>query len=239
MLQLYGARSKHLLRKMSREVAKDGVVRIPKSVFESKPPAPAPAPIAAASSSASAAPRAVTTVVRLDGTTEEVIVGAPPNNPNFAPRQTVWAGKVVTNDKLQVKLKFYERKGLALTPELLAKKAELEAAELAEVAAQAKRAAKFGMATNGNKGGKGKGKGKVPASSGAFARLGATEGAAAEQPAAAAVAAPPKAAPETSAWYKNRPKGGVKVLGGTEGAITGNKRGAEDAPSDAQKAAKM
>ena len=42
------------------------------------------------------------------------------------------------------------------------------------------------------------------------------------------VEAPPKADAETSSWYKNRPKGGVKVLGGSEGALTGGKRSRED-----------
>ena len=40
---------------------------------------------------------------------------------------------------------------------------------------------------------------------------------------------PPKAPPEVQAWIKNRPKGGVKVLSGTEGSL--GKRPAEgDAP---------
>ena len=58
---------------------------------------------------------------RLDGRVDEVVVGLPPNNPAFAPRKAHPGGKIVTNDKLEVKLKFYERKGMALTPELLAK----------------------------------------------------------------------------------------------------------------------
>ena len=112
------------------EVAKDGVVRIPKTVFEPMVGAAGSSSSGSstgAGSSSSTSPskagvRAVTKVVRLDGTVEEVVVGAPPNNPNFQPRQTVWSGKVVTNDKLEVKLKFHLRKGLPLTPELEAKR---------------------------------------------------------------------------------------------------------------------
>ena len=44
--------------------------------------------------------------------------------------------------------------------------------------------------------------------------------------------AAPKAAPEVRAWYKNRPKGGVKVLGGTEGGLTGAKRSADEPGPD-------
>ena len=47
---------------------------------------------------------------------------------------------------------------------------------------------------------------------------------------------PPKAAPEVAAWIKNRPKGGVKVLGGIEGSM--GKRAAEAEPSDAPAAKK-
>ena len=232
------------------EVAKDGVVRIPKTVFEPSESVSSTSAAASSSSASSASPgkqgvRAVTKVVRLDGTVEEVVVGAPPQNPAFQPRQTVWTGKVVTNDKLEVKLKFHLRKGLALTPELEAKKAELEAAEKAEEERVAARAAKFGTGGSGNKGGKGKGKGKGKGgasqggeATGAFARLGSGEGAA---PVAAkpAPVAPPKATPEQLAWYKNRPKGGVKDLGGAEGALTGSKRSAEDAPADGERAAKQ
>ena len=49
----------------------------------------------------------------------------------------------------------------------------------------------------------------------------------------------PKAAPEVSAWYKNRPKGGVKVLGGAEGALTGGKRAADEAGIEGQPPAKQ
>ena len=53
---------------------------------------------------------------------------------------------------------------------------------------------------------------------------------------AAAVPTPPKADDAQKAWYKNRPKGGVKVLGGTEGAL--GKRPAEEPAAD-QPAAKQ
>jgi len=161
------------------EVAKDGVVKIPKSVFESQPPEPA-----AGSSSVLPDGGKKTLVKRLDGTVEEVVTGLPPQNPNFVPR-TCWpGGKIMTNDKLEVQLKFYERKGLPLTPELQAKKEELEAAAAEAASARAK--------------GKGKGKGRV-------VTLGGSEGGV---KAAAKVEAPPKAAPEVSAWYTTRPTGG-------------------------------
>lgn len=224
------------------EVAKDGLCKIPKSVFESQPASSAPAAAGSSSNgdagSSSMSPskvgvRAVTKVVRLDGTVEEVVVGAPPFNPNFQPRQTVWSGKVVTNDKLEVKLKFHLRKGLALTPELEAKKVELEAAEKAEEERLAARAAKFGTAPGASKG-----KGKAKGMGGAAAAPKEASGAdtSAKQP---AVIAPPKATPEQSAWYKNRPKGGVKVLGGAEGALTGSKRAAEDVAAGGPPASKQ
>jgi len=160
-------------------------------------------------------------VKRLDGTVEKVVTGLPPQDPNFAPRKCWPGGKIVTNDKLEVLLRFHERKGLPLTPELEAKKAELDGAANAEAELKAKRAAKFGGAG---------GKGKVVSLGGADGAVkGAAKTAAAAAKAAAAEAVvAPKAAPEVSAWYKNRPKGGVKVLGGTEGALTGSKRAAED-----------
>lgn len=106
----------------AHEVAKDGVVRIPQSVFQTNPK-----PNDAGAGSSSAVPQGgkVTKVKRLDGTVEEVLTGVPPQNPNFVPR-TCWpGGNIVTSDKLAVQLKFYERKGLPLTPELQAKKAEV------------------------------------------------------------------------------------------------------------------
>mmetsp|Transcript_14688 Transcript_14688/g.37980 ORF Transcript_14688/g.37980 Transcript_14688/m.37980 type:complete len:118 (+) Transcript_14688:425-778(+) len=48
--------------------------------------------------------------------------------------------------------------------------------------------------------------------------------------AAATPIAPPKAAPEVEAWIKSRPKGGVKVLSGSEGAL--GKRAADEQPTD-------
>jgi len=196
------------------EVAKDGVVRIPKSVFETKPAPAASSSDAGSSSTApadSAAPKVLAKVKRLDGTIEELPIGLPPDNPNFKPRETTWGGKVVTNDKLEVLLKFYERKGKPLTPELEAKKKEL-AARAAEEAAN-KGTLKELM--SGNKKAKGKG-GKVIATGGSGGGGGG------------AALAVPKASAEQSAWYKNRPKGGVKVLGGVEGVVTGGKRERDD-----------
>merc|ERR1719359_1878139 len=184
------------------EVSKGGVVRIPKSVFE-------PTPQAAGSSSNLPDGGKKTLVKRLDGTVEEVVTGLPPNNPNFKPRECWPGGRIVTNDKLEVLLKFHERKGLPLTPELQAKKEELEAAAAAA------------GSRNGN------GKGKAKAAKGKVVTLGGSEGALSK--ATPLADAPPKAAPEVSAWYKNRPKGGVKVLGGAEGGLTGAKRSAENA----------
>ena len=159
-----------------------------------------------------AAPKVVKQIKRLDGTIEEVHVGLPPKNPNFCPRKTVYEHKVVTNDKLEVLLKFYERKGKPLTPELLAKKAELEAS---------------GVSTTSGVGNISKQSAKKQKGKGGKAKSAVAE--AAPAPAAPEPIVVPKAAPEVSAWYKNRPKGGVKVLGGTEGALTGAKRPAEDA----------
>jgi len=214
-------------------VVKDGVVRIPKSVFET---APAPAADAGSSSNAPAAEgaRVEKRVKRLDGSYDIVPVGLPPKNPAFQPRQTVWESKVVTNDKLEVKLKFHERKGLALTPELEAKKAELQAAGAYDEPKPAGGGAAIWGNGKGKKGKKGKGKqgGEQPAGQGRkgaaqkqnapdgpFARLGATPAAS-----AAAVDTAPKADPEAVAKFKNRPKGGVKILGGAEGAVVGDKR---------------
>jgi len=164
----------------------------------------------AASSSSDAGPNLKKTAVkRLDGTVEEVITGAPPNNPAFVPRLAHPGGKIITNDKLEVKLRFYERKGMPLTPELIAKKAELDALSQEE--------AKHAPSGGANKAVKGKqkvgggGKGSSAASS------------------LSVPIVPPKAPPEVQAWIKNRPKGGVKVLSGTEGSL--GKRPAEgDAP---------
>ncbi|KAL3908813.1 MAG: hypothetical protein SGPRY_009652, partial [Prymnesium sp.] len=75
------------------EVAKDGVVRIPKTVF-----APIPE---LASTSDSNAPIKQHEVVRLDGSVDVVTTGVAPNNPAFAPRQAWPGGKILTNDKVQ------------------------------------------------------------------------------------------------------------------------------------------
>ena len=202
-------------------MAQGGLCKIPKTVFE-------PLPAEAGSSSSVSGGGKVTQVKRLDGTVQEVVTGLPPNNPNFVPRQCWPGGKILTNDKLEVQLKFYERKGLPLTPELEAKKAELEAAEAAAKAT-----------SGGVKQRLGKGKARAGVPGGRVVTLGGAEGAVQGKGAEAAVAAPPvvapKAAPEQSAWYKNRPKGGgVKVLGGAEGALTttSGKRVAGEQPSE-------
>ena len=81
---------------MQREVSKGGIVRIPKTVFETFPQAQTSSPRARKGGGK------VTSVVRLDGTVEEVVTGLPPNNPNFAPRAAWPGGKMLTNDKLEV-----------------------------------------------------------------------------------------------------------------------------------------
>ena len=101
------------------EVAKDGVIKLG-SIGQSSDDRPW-AMAASSSSSSSANEGKKTLVKRLDGTVEEVVTGLPPSNPAFAPRAAWPGGKIVTNDKLEVKLRFYERKGIALTPELEAK----------------------------------------------------------------------------------------------------------------------
>ncbi|KAL1523634.1 hypothetical protein AB1Y20_018570 [Prymnesium parvum] len=171
------------------EVAPDGVVRIPKTVFT---PLADPEP-----------PSRQHTIVRLDGTVDVVTTGVPPNNPAFAPRQAWPGGKIVTNDKLEVQLKFYERKGLPLTDELKAKKAELELSKTHNIWERlgAKRAPKEC------------GGGRVIKLGGKEGAVPAKEGACGEAPRPA------------------RPKGGVKVLSGAEGAMVGEKR-APDVSAD-------
>ena len=187
---------------MAQEVAKDGVVRIPKSVFESAPSVPA---VGVSHSTSTSSGGTKTLVKRLDGTTQEITTGVPPNNPNFVPRAAWPGGKIVTNDKLEVQLRFYERKGIPLTPELEAKKAELLAAAGKELPAVGKASGVKARVCKGAKANGGDGK-----------------------PAATVEA--PKAAPEVKAWFKSRPKGGVKVLSGTDGALTGGaKRSADEA----------
>lgn len=79
------------------QVAKDGVVRIPKIVFE---------PLQQSSSTPNSCSDAKEhVVVRLDGTVDIVRTTLPPNNPAFAPRQAWPGGKIVTNDKLEVSLR--------------------------------------------------------------------------------------------------------------------------------------
>jgi hypothetical protein len=158
------------------------------------------------SSSATTGATKVTLVKRLDGSVEEVPIGVPPSNPNFQPRMCHPGGKIVTSDKLEVLLRFYERKGKPLTPELEAKKAELDAAELEKQALWEKRGGgkQFDKKKKGK--GKGKGKGGVVTLDGAEGGLKSKAARAADGAKAAEVAAPPKVAKEVSDWYKNRPK---------------------------------
>jgi hypothetical protein len=72
-----------------REVAVDGVVRIPKTVFESDP-MPASSDV-------------VATVRRIDGTVEELKSMAP-DNPNFQPRKPT-PGRVKAINKDEVRLR--------------------------------------------------------------------------------------------------------------------------------------
>lgn len=100
-------------------------------------------------------------------------------------------------------------------------KAELEAAEKA-AEAEGDVWARLGKNEKGSSaapGGKSKGKGKTISLTGKSSA-----------PAAAATA-PPKADPAVAAWIKNRPKGGVKVLSGSEGAL--GKRSADGEAGDA------
>ena len=87
------------------EVAQNGVVRIPKAVFESLPP-----PAEKASGAV------IGVIKRLDGTIDH-LTNVRPNNPNFAPRKTTW-GNNVTSNKEEALIKYHERKGIPLPPEL-------------------------------------------------------------------------------------------------------------------------
>lgn len=180
---------------LKSEVAKDGVVRIPKTVFSTLPEP--------ASASTSGEGAKTHTVVRLDGSVDVVTTGVTPNNPAFAPRQAWPGGKIVTNDKLEVQLKFYERKGLPLTEELKAKKAELEQSKSSNIWDRlgAKKPAKTGAAAGGR-----------------VVKLGGTEGAV-KVPSNSNTKSEAESAPRPP-----RPKGGVKVLSGAEGPMVGDKR---------------
>ena len=137
------------------EVAKNGVVKIPKAVFESLPPPADPS-----------AP--IKTIRRLDGTVEEV-KKITPKNPNFAPRKAWPGGNIVTSNKEEALIKYHERKGIPLPPDLAEKKAQLDA-EAAE-----KKAGIFSRL--GNKGVKSGNRGtgsrvvKLGGAEGAFSRL--------------------------------------------------------------------
>lgn len=205
------------------EVAKDGVVRIPSTTTVDRPWASLP-PAAASTKAPSGQ---ITAIKRLDGTIDTNLGSKiMPNNPNFAPRKAWPGGNIVVSNKDEALIKYYERKGLDVPPELQKKKEELDAA------AKEKKAAVFSRL-----GSKGAGKGgggkvvKLGGAEGAFDRLGSGSGIA-----AAAAGLPkskkfsvPAEEEAPAAARPPRPKGGVKMLGGTEGAVRGEKRPAEDA----------
>ena len=84
--------------------AKDGIVRIPKSVFES-----APAEVSSSSD-------VVAKVRRLDGSVDE-LKRVTPDNPNFQPRKPT-PGKVKAVNKDEALIAFYTRKVRARAPSL-------------------------------------------------------------------------------------------------------------------------
>ena len=107
------------------------VCTIPKSVFETAPEQP--------SSGSGAAP----TVRRLDGTIAEV-PAMTPDNPNFAPRCAWPGGNIVTTNKDEALLKYYQRKGIPLPEHLQQKARELESESAAQKALAEKRKKRFG-----------------------------------------------------------------------------------------------
>lgn len=89
------------------EVATDGVVKIPSSVFKSLPPP------------AAKKEGVIGVVRRLDGTVEELgAMSYVRSNPNFQPRQTQWGNNVTVINKDEALIKLHERKGIPLPPEL-------------------------------------------------------------------------------------------------------------------------
>ena len=124
------------------EVTSDGIARIPKST---------PVPVAA-SSSLGSADGDVPMVRRLDGTWEAL--PSKINNPNFAPRQAHPGGKIVTNDKDEVHVKFYTRKKVPIEqwPEhVRRKKEEMDAAAAASNAAKGGVFARLGGGAGGGR----------------------------------------------------------------------------------------
>ena len=89
------------------EVATDGVVKIPSSVFKSLPPP------------AAKKEGVIGVVKRLDGTVEELgAMSYVKSNPNFQPRQTQWSKNVTVINKDEALIKLHLRKGIPLPPEL-------------------------------------------------------------------------------------------------------------------------
>ena len=89
------------------EVATDGVVKIPSSVFKSLPPP------------AAKKEGVIGVVKRLDGTVEELgAMSYVKSNPNFQPRQTQWGNNVTVINKDEALIKLHLRKGIPLPPEL-------------------------------------------------------------------------------------------------------------------------
>ena len=89
------------------EVALNGVVKIPSSVFKSLPPP------------AEKKSGVIGVIKRLDGTVEEVTnMSYIKSNPNFAPRKTEWGNNVTVLNKDEALIKYHERKGIPLPAEL-------------------------------------------------------------------------------------------------------------------------
>lgn len=239
----------------------DGVVRIPKTVFESN--------------STALSSDVVATVRRIDGTVEELKRMAP-DNPNFQPRKpTPGRVKAINKDEVsawpsignalpgsadtghphtpepctQALIAFHKRKGLPLPAELQSKADEMEKQEQEEALRVQQRAKRFGLPVPGNKSGKGNsgGKGGVGGESAeAAADLQLSEEDKAKMAARAARflvgggASAASAASMPANPKRERPKGGVKVLSGVEGALKGGSRageGAADGPQAKRQAA--
>jgi len=211
----------------------DGVVRIPKTVFESN--------------STALSSDVVATVRRIDGTVEELKRMAP-DNPNFQPRKPT-PGRVKAINKDEALIAFHKRKGLPLPAELQSKADEMEKQEQEEALRVQQRAKRFGLPVPGNKSGKGNsgGKGGVGGESAeAAADLQLSEEDKAKMAARAARflvgggASAASAASMPANPKRERPKGGVKVLSGVEGALKGGSRageGAADGPQAKRQAA--
>jgi hypothetical protein len=195
---------------------RSGTCVIPKSVFET-------APAAAPSGSGE-----VKRVKRIDGTWEELpTLGA--DNPNFAARQAWPGGNIVTSNKDEALLKYYLRKKLPLPEHLQKLKDELGAAAMPSRDLRAQSSQK-----------------KKKGGGGRVVQLGGSEGGV-DKPAPVALTAEEEArrqkrlarfgggaaaseeAPSSSAARRApRPKGGVKVLSGAEGAMPGEKRSRDE-----------